>query len=345
MSNPNNAIGTNGAFGGRTSVNALNDVLATFTGSGVLSGWAIAPKSGMSVEVGGASGLRDVAVLQDNNGNRTTLDNISQAPVEVDIPSAPSTGSRVDAIVGYVENPPQGSATVIDNPNACGVAVVSGSASSSPSAPTESAIRTALTGEGINGTTAYIAVLGTVTVPAGTTDIDASMISDAQYTGLDVANTIPDSGISANKIDFATMRVGMSQAQTLTTKNVLYTLNFDELRYSNGESLIKGANAIRIGAGVKRVLVSGQVYWFDKINASNQSAGSMCVQYLQRNGTTLSLVNGRSTQNYFVRAFGAEVLDVEEGDVISVQVKNEHSDGSSIGANATNTWLQVMVVG
>lgn len=205
MSNPNNAVGTNGAFGGRTSVNALNDVLATFTGSGVLSGWAIEPKSGMSVEVGGASGLRDVAVAQDNNGNRTTIDNISQSPIQVDMASAPSTGSRIDAIVGYVENPPQGSATVIDNPSACGVMAVSGTVSSSPTAPTENAIRTALTSAGINGVTAYIAVLGYVTIPAGTTDIDSTMIGGAQYTNLDIANQIPDGGISANKVDFATI--------------------------------------------------------------------------------------------------------------------------------------------
>lgn len=207
MSNPNNAVGTNGAFGGRTSVNALNDVLATFTGSGVLSGWAIEPKSGMSVEVGGASGLRDVAVAQDNNGNRTTIDNISQSPIQVEMASAPSTGSRIDAIVGYVENPPQGSATVIDNPSACGVMAVSGTASSSPTAPTENVIRTALTSAGINGATAYIAVLGYVTIPAGTTDIDSTMIGGAQYTGLDVANQIPDGGISANKVDFATIDI------------------------------------------------------------------------------------------------------------------------------------------
>ena len=55
MANPNNAVGTNGAFGGRTSVNAFNDVLATFTGRGVIQGWAVTPSTGLKVNVGGQS--------------------------------------------------------------------------------------------------------------------------------------------------------------------------------------------------------------------------------------------------------------------------------------------------
>lgn len=226
MANPNNAVGTNGAFGGRTSVNALNDVLATFTGAGVISGWAVAPSSGMTVQVGGQSGLRDVAIAEDNNGNRTTIDNISQAPVPVDIASAPSTNSRMDAIVGYVENPPQGSATVLDNPAACGIVAVSGTASSSPSAPTDSAIRTALTGLGINGATAYYAVLGYVTIPSGTTDIDATMISAVPYTNLNTANNIATGQISADKVDFTTINKTvkpLSENATSTSSNYTQT--------------------------------------------------------------------------------------------------------------------------
>ena len=204
MANPNNAVGTNGAFGGRTSVNAFNDVLATFTGRGVIQGWAVTPSTGLKVNVGGQSGIRDVAIAEDNNGNRTTIDNISQAPIEITMPSAPSTGSRIDLIVGYVENPPQGSSTVIDNPAPTGIITVSGSSSSSPSAPTDSAIRTALTNAGINGATAYYAVLGSITISSGTTDISANMIGATPYTNLNTQNNIASGQITADKIDFAT---------------------------------------------------------------------------------------------------------------------------------------------
>ena len=36
MANPNNAIGTNAAFGGRTSPNAFNDVLGAFKNRGFI---------------------------------------------------------------------------------------------------------------------------------------------------------------------------------------------------------------------------------------------------------------------------------------------------------------------
>ena len=203
MANPNNAVGTNGAFGGRTSVNAFNDVLATFTGRGVIQGWAVTPSTGLKVNVGGQSGIRDVAIAEDNNGNRTTIDNISQAPIEITMPSAPSTGSRIDLIVGYVENPPQGSSTVIDNPAPTGIITVSGSSSSSPSAPTDSAIRTALTNAGINGATAYYAVLGSITISSGTTDIDMTMISKTPFVGINTDNNVLDGSIKMNKMDWA----------------------------------------------------------------------------------------------------------------------------------------------
>ena len=254
MANPNNAVGTNGAFGGRTSVNAFNDVLATFTGRGVIQGWAVTPSTGLKVNVGGQSGIRDVAIAEDNNGNRTTIDNISQAPIEITMPSAPSTGSRIDLIVGYVENPPQGSSTVIDNPAPTGIITVSGSSSSSPSAPTDSAIRTALTNAGINGATAYYAILRSITISSGTTDISANMIGATPYTNLNTQNNIATGQITADKIDFATMSFDMPavdgisfsgwdnhffQSQTLTlVANAKYLLlaNTQWFRCWNGNS-------------------------------------------------------------------------------------------------------------
>lgn len=236
MANPNNAVGTNGAFGGRTSVNALNDVLATFTGRGVIQGWTVTPSTGLKVNVGGQSGIRDVAIAEDNNGNRTTIDNISQAPIEITMPSAPSTGSRIDLIVGYVENPPQGSSTVIDNPAPTGIITVSGSSSSSPSAPTDSAIRTALTNAGINGATAYYAILGSITITSGTTDISSNMIGATPYTNLNTQNNIATGQIAADKIDFATIRGSLNMANYGDFNGTLYYTKTQE-----GLVFIKGA--------------------------------------------------------------------------------------------------------
>ena len=198
MTNPNNAIGTNGAFGGRTSVNAFNDDLSAWN-RGVMSGWACVPDSGMTVALGGDSNIRDVAVAVDDAGNRTSINNISQAPVKVTIPGAPASNTRIDSIVAYVDNPPQGSATITDNYESCGIIVVSGTATANPVAPNESAIRTAITADGATGATAYYVVLANVSVASGTTDITAGEIEAG-----DIAGLVGEGVVKADNIDFAT---------------------------------------------------------------------------------------------------------------------------------------------
>ena len=191
--NPNNAVGTNGAFGGRTSVNAFNDGIAGYS-AGILSGWACAPDSGLSVVLGGDGNTRDVAIAEDNAGNKTTINNISGAPISVTISSAPASNSRIDSVVAYVDNPPAGSSTATDNYGACGLIVVAGTVSSTPSAPRESAIRAAITADGASGTTAYYVVLANITISSGTTDLTSSNISQSSR-----------AQITANNIDCATL--------------------------------------------------------------------------------------------------------------------------------------------
>lgn len=202
MTNPNNAVGTNGAYNGRTSVNAFNDNLAVYTGRGVISGWAMAPDSGMTITIGGEAGTRDVAVAEDSSGNRTSVDNISGAPISVTIPAAPASGSRIDLVVAYVVNPPQGSDTSVDNPAACGLIVVSGTPSSTPVAPNESAIRSAITADGAAGSTAYYVVLGQATIPNGTTTVTSDMLKVGAY-----------AGIGSQNVDFTTLAGNYSAAE------------------------------------------------------------------------------------------------------------------------------------
>lgn len=193
MTNPNNAVGTNGAYGGRTSVNAFNDGLALYTSRGVLSGWEVSPDSGMTVTIGGGS-VRDVAVAEDAAGNRTTVNNISGSPISVTLDGAPSSGKRIDLIVGYVDSPPQGTDSAVDNPGTVGLITVSSAAASTPTVPTDSAIRSAITADGAAGSTAYYAVLGQLTIPAGTTDIDSTMV-----------NAVQNAGVGSQNVDYATM--------------------------------------------------------------------------------------------------------------------------------------------
>lgn len=200
MTNPNNAVGTNAAFGGRTSPNAFNDALAGFT-AGVVSGWACVPKSGLTVSIGGSGSVRDVAIAEDNTGNKTTINNITASPIDISINAAPGANTRIDAIVAYVDNPPQGSATVTDNYGACGIITVDGTASSTPVVPNDTAIRTAITADGATGSTAYYVVLAYVTMATGTTDITAGEISAGPSAVLGTSN-IP--ALSATAINMVT---------------------------------------------------------------------------------------------------------------------------------------------
>lgn len=187
MTNPGNAVGTNAAYAGRTSVNAFNDSLAAYS-RGIISGWECSPSSGLTIVLGGDGNTRDVAVAEDNSGNKTSIDNISGAPISLTLPAAPGANSRIDAIVAYVDNPPQGSATIVDNYEACGLIAVSGATSASPVAPDDSAIRSAITADGASGTTAYYVVLAYVTMPSGTTDVTSTQIQAGGNAGIGIKN-------------------------------------------------------------------------------------------------------------------------------------------------------------
>lgn len=203
MTNPNNAVGTNGAFGGRTSVNAFNDIMGAFQSRGILSGWAISPSSGMTVSCGGDATTRDVAVAEDPNGNKTSINNISGAPINVTLDSAPASNSRYDAVVAYVDKPPMGNATQ-DNPECCGIIKVTGTAASTPSYPDDGAIRSAITADGASGASAYYVVLGYVLVASGTTSITSGMITGAGnplINGIVGTNQIQNNAITTAKIN------------------------------------------------------------------------------------------------------------------------------------------------
>lgn len=227
-SNPNNAVGTNAAYGGRTSVKAFNDNIGAYS-RGILSGWACSPSSGMTVSLGGNGTTRDIAIAEDVSGNKITVNNISEAPISVTMSAAPSSNSRIDLIVAYVDNPPQGSATVLDNPAACGLITVNGTPAANPVAPNESAIRTAITADGASGSTAYYVILAQITIAAGTTDIVAGNISAGSA-----------AGIGAQNIDFTTLSASGSNANEITVPYNTYidVVSVDVSNIPNGKKIL-----------------------------------------------------------------------------------------------------------
>lgn len=230
MTNPNDAIGTPAAYDGRGSVNGYGDGLGTLDGRGVISGWNCRPKSGMTVQIGGQSAIRDIALAEDNANNRVTINNRSAAPVDLTISAAPSTNNRIDAIVAYVDQPATGDNSTSDNPDACGIIVVKGTVAANPSAPTEAQIRTAITADGATGSSAYYVVLATIRVGTNVSTIGAGVITQ----GARVRPTIPSSTITAamiaasavtnGKINLSksTVTPGWTKVQLGTTINLYF---------------------------------------------------------------------------------------------------------------------------
>lgn len=226
--NPNNLVGTNGAYGGRTSVNAFNDVLSAFTTDGVVSGWNCAPQSGMVVQLGGDSLSRDVAIAEDPFGNRTTINNREGEPVPVEISAASATTQRIDCVVAYVNSPATVQSTTLDNPEAVGIIDVKGSASSEPD---DEAIRAAITADGGTGSTAYYVILATITVPAGATSITDSEIAQGAAT----MTKLLDNSVKSNNIDYATLYTGSSVSSTINLSDDIYAYHHVIIYYRLSE--------------------------------------------------------------------------------------------------------------
>ena len=251
--NPNNAIGTNAAFGGRTSPNAFNDVLGAFQGRGIVSGWECSPDSGMTVVLGGNGTTRDVAIAEDNAGNKTTVDNIPASPISLTIAAAPATQSRIDAVVVYVNNPPQGSSTAVDNYGTVGILDVQGTVASSPVAPNDSEIRTAITTDGASGATAYYVVLGNITVASGTTTITSDMIEDGAVApfqselvaiedGSITGDKIADDTVKSDNLNWTTVMASIFSNATTLYDGIPSPTGPNEMKFGNGLLLAFGGS-------------------------------------------------------------------------------------------------------
>lgn len=213
MTNPNDGVGTNAGFNGRTTPNALNDVLAALS-RGIVSGWACSPKSGMTIQIGGNGTVRDVAVAENNAGDRTTINNRLASPVEITLSASPATGNRYDSIVAYVDGSQIGTgASDVDFPSIAGIIAVSGTAANSPTKPTENQIRTAITSDGADGSTAYYVDLADILVGQGVTTIGSGVITQGAKVASGAiagANTIAtislqDGAVTSQKINYATL--------------------------------------------------------------------------------------------------------------------------------------------
>ena len=188
--NPNNLLGQsnpNGTVGVSLGIDpaGANEAFS----AGATSGFYVTPTSpaGMSVEVGGAVGVVDSALVRSASGITFPVGNVTGTPITLTVPAAPSTNSRIDSVVLYVDT--SVTATATDGANAVGMEIVSGTSASNPVPPTDQQIRSAIQ----DGASIAYTVLANITVSSSTSTITASNISQANR-----------AQITADKIDFAT---------------------------------------------------------------------------------------------------------------------------------------------
>ena len=334
MTNPNNAIGTNGAFDGRTSPNALNDLSASFT-AGIVSGWVCTPKTGMTVELGGSASTRDVALAEDNAGNKLTINNRSGAPVEVTLSGAPSTNNRIDAIVAYVDNPSTGDGSTTDNPTACGIIAVSGTVAANPTAPSDATIRAAITTDGATGGVAYYVVLATILVGTNVTTIGSGVITTGAIAQVEAAQNQAAATVQSNLNDFET-KFNLS---SVTTGQIPATGNAD----TNVVTLAQDATGSLFKFYGSRTFFSSSVIQFTSIPGLTGYYGAKTGLTLATAPTTAYIINNAGFRFQSVnsddKVQSISNLDVAVGTdgIIYVRPKTSSSN-ITIGSGVFERW-------
>ena len=190
-------------------------------------------------------------------------------------------------MVAYVDNPPQGASTSTDNPGACGLIVVSGSAAQTPIAPDDSAIRTAITADGGAGSVAYYVMLGSVLVASGTTDIDSTMITAGSspvprsYTKTLTQNAM--SGLIVNYAVYGDLCIVTMHSTQTTSVNI-----------SNNQNLTIGTlpYAPSTLGFLSEISAVSNGDWINKVFAGVSATGLLTIQNKTGSAITLQRVHG-----------------------------------------------------
>ena len=196
MTNPDDIVRVRARNGGRASVYEANG-WAQFFKAGLLEGNGVVQNTvpDMNVLVGGSTAKPDVLIATNPSGYKIALDVVGQQPIAI---TAPATDSRITSIVAYTDDLSLTSSetNVTGSPATCGLIVVNGATSATPSAPDDTDIRTAITADGATGSQAAYCVIAEITVESTTTALTTSLIDIK-----DAKSEI----VTASNIDFTTI--------------------------------------------------------------------------------------------------------------------------------------------
>ena len=303
--NPNNLLGQsnpNGTVGVSLGIDpaGANEAFS----AGATSGFYVTPTSpaGMSVQVGGAVGVIDSALVRSASGITFPVGNVTGTPITLTVPAAPSTNSRIDSVVLYVDT--SVTATATDGANAVGMEIVSGTSASSPVPPTDQQIRSAIQ----DGASIAYTVLANITVSSSTSTITASNISQANRAQL-----------AADKIDFATtpfVRIGLANGTTMPTGSYAQ-LRIDS-EFNNNFCHVNGTQVVfdKIGTFIGTATVG---------RSTRPGTNTRINGGLRRNGTNNNLIPFTSPilsgDSPFVH--GAGLFNIQSGDYGQVFLSND----------------------
>lgn len=188
MANPNDCLGISNP-NGETFVDYHTDPVGANNAfsAGVTSGFNVRENdpAGMTVLVGGESGVQDSAIVKSTAGIVYPVGNTTGEAIEITVNGAPATNARIDVIVLSVDT--TSTTSELNGYDLVSVDIVEGTAASTPTAPTDSDI----TSE-IGAGKAFIR-LAEIRVESGVVAIVNSDITSDGY-----------AKIGAQNIDFAT---------------------------------------------------------------------------------------------------------------------------------------------
>lgn len=241
MTNPDNIVRVRARNGGRASVYEANGWCQAFS-TGLLEGNGVIQNTvaDMNVLVGGSITKPDVMIATNPAGYKIALDIVGQQAVAI---TAPASNKRISAIVAYTDDLslPTTQDTVTGAPGSCGLIVVNGTAASSPTAPNDTTIRSAITADGATGSQASYCVIATVLVASGTTAITNSEI------------TMQKAGVMSQNIDFTTYSTSEQIAGTWIDGKTIYkkTIATGALPSTKTPPLLVPMNIQNLGTVVK----------------------------------------------------------------------------------------------
>ncbi len=220
--NPSNIVRVRARKKGRASVYEANAWAQAFS-TGLLEGNGVKQNTSadMNVLVGGTTSKPDVVIASSPAGYKIALDIVGSQAIQL---TTPASNSRISSIVAYTDDLSISSTDtdVTGSPSSCGLIVVNGAASASPVAPTDSAIRSAITADGATGSQACYTVLANVRVASTTTTITnsliASMVAKMPPECLDVSKLM----IASQNVDWATIAPTAKNVIKLGSRKIMW---------------------------------------------------------------------------------------------------------------------------